>query len=87
MCGRTELEQSGVLDCGGAVAFEFTHLMRGPRGFLTQTAYRLRPPTNAWCRCSWEYFSDSALGITLARQTADRGLKKQPASPAEQNAL
>jgi hypothetical protein len=32
-------------------------------------------------------FSDSALGITLARQTADRGLKKQQASPAEQNAL
>jgi hypothetical protein len=33
------------------------------------------------------YFSDSALGITLARQTADRGLRKQQASPAEQNAL
>lgn len=34
-----------------------------------------------------QYFFESALGITLARQTADRGLKKQQASPAEQNAL
>jgi hypothetical protein len=37
--------------------------------------------------CGNQYFSTGALGITLARQTADRGLRKQQASPAEQNAL
>ncbi len=46
-----------------------------------------RPQTRGAGAFGDKYFSDSALGITLARQTADRGLKKQQAAPAEQNAL
>ena len=46
-----------------------------------------RPQTRGAGACGNKYFSTSALGITLARQIADRGLDKQQASPAEQNAL
>ena len=46
-----------------------------------------RPQTRGAGALGNKNFSDSALGIKLARQTADRGLKKQQASPAEQNAL
>ena len=46
-----------------------------------------RPQTRGAGACGNKYFSTSALGITLARQTAVRGLDKQQASPAEQNAL
>ena len=46
-----------------------------------------RPHTRGAGALGNKYFSDSALGITLARRAADRGLRKQQASPAEQNAL
>ena len=62
--------------------------MRVPRGNLTQAdSNEDRPQTRGAGACSNKYFSTSALGITLARQTADRGLNQQHASPAEQNAL
>jgi len=46
-----------------------------------------RPQTRGAAACRDKYFSLSALGITLARHKAARGLNKQQASPAEQNAL
>ena len=66
----------------------FTRPMRAPRGNLTQAKSNTdRSQTRGAGALGNKYFSDSALGITLARQTADRGLRKQQASPAEQNAL
>ena len=62
--------------------------MRAPRGNLTQAESNAdRPQTRGAAAWVNKYFYLSALGITLARQTADRGLRKQQASPAEQNAL
>ena len=62
--------------------------MRAPRGNLTQAELNAdRPQTRGAAAWVNQYFYLSALGITLARQTADRGLRKQQASPAEQNAL
>jgi hypothetical protein len=62
--------------------------MREPRGNLTQ-ADLIADRSQTRGAAAWvnKYFYQSALGITLARQTADRGLRKQQASPAEQNAL
>jgi len=62
--------------------------MRAPRGNLTQAESNTdRPQTRGAAAWVNKYFPPSALGITLARQTADRGLRKQQASPAEQNAM
>ena len=62
--------------------------MRAPRGNLTQADSNTdRSQTRGAAAWVNKYFYAGALGITLARQTADRGLKKQQASPAEQNAL
>lgn len=50
--------------------------------------FQAQPSTNAWRSClGHKYLFPGALGITLAPQAADRGLKLQQASPAEQNAL
>ena len=62
--------------------------MRAPRGNLTQADSNTdRSQTRGAAAWVNKYFDLSALGITLARRAADRGLKKQQASPAEQNAL
>ena len=62
--------------------------MRAPRGNLTQ-ADLIADRSQTRGAAAWvnKYFYLSALGITLARRAADRGLRKQQASPAEQNAL
>jgi len=62
--------------------------MRAPRGNLTQADSNTdRSQTRGAAAWVNQYFDLSALGITLARRAADRGLRKQQASPAEQNAL
>ena len=62
--------------------------MRAPRGNLTQADSNTdRSQTRGAAAWVNKYFDLSALGITLARRAADRGLRKQQASPAEQNAL